>query len=207
MIKVRQAIKTDSQTIARIILEAESTGYELTSYAQMFKHLDKTSIIEKLSNIISLDTKGHPLSYSTYYLVEFDNQVCGGLSAYIEGEHGNSNHLITGALMTGFSRAEISDAFGFLKTTDIRPLNKTIGSLQLDCVAIFKEYRGLGLFKSLLQEVENKYSNLGVNSAEIQVWTENKAAIKVYKKCDYDIFATQKNANSLGQKIIMQKQF
>ncbi len=201
-IQIKQALKKDCDFIAKIILFAESTGTETTTYQKMFD-MDSKELLPIFAQIINNEKKGHSLTYTSYYIASINNKQVGAISAYIEGEHGSSNHLLTGALMSGFNREVLQESFRFLAKNRELHLEKTTGSLQIDSVATLANFSGKGVFSKLLKTAEEAYKKLGVSNSEIQVWKKNVLAIKTYEAKGY-IQALE--SEKINGKIIMTKE-
>ena len=205
MITIRKANANDCNFIAKIILLAESTGFEITSYTKMFSKTND-ELLPYFEKIINNETDGHPLTYKSYLIACIDNVPVSAISVYKEGEFGDSNHLMTGALMTGFDRKSVALAFGFLKNHSDISIQKKINTLQIDCVATLPEYRGKGILKQLLAETEKIAHNSQLNEIQIQVWKKNDGAVKVYEKSGYKISTEMlSNADSGNGKVLMIK--
>ncbi|MCD6017988.1 MAG: acetyltransferase, superfamily protein [Bacteroidetes bacterium] len=205
MITVRKAEKTDCHFLARIILLAESTGFEITSYTGMFGKTTE-ELVPSFEKMIDNDTDGHPLTYKSYLIACVDGIPASAISVYKEGEFGDSNHLMTGALMTGFDRKSVALAFGFLKNHGDITIQKTPGTLQIDCVATMPEYRGKGLLKELMKAAEQRGKELNTGEIQIQVWKKNEGAVAAYEKAGYKIVKEMMSAVDEGNgKILMIK--
>lgn len=205
MITIRKAEVSDCNFIAKIILLAESTGFEITSYTKMFGKTND-ELLPYFEKMINNETNGHPLTYKSYVIACVDNVPASAISVYKEGEYGDSNHLMTGALMTGFDRKSVAAAFGFLKIHSDISIQKKINTLQIDCVATLPEYRGKGILKRLLSETEKMAHNAQLNEIQIQVWKKNEGAVKVYEKSGYKIVTEMmSNTDSGNGKTLMVK--
>jgi ribosomal protein S18 acetylase RimI-like enzyme len=205
-VKIRKATAQDCRFIAELIFLAESTGAEITSYEKMFGK-PASELIPTFEKMLNNPSKGHPLTFESYVIAEVDGKLAGGLSAYTEGEHGDSNHMMTGALMYAFDRQEVQQAFKFLAENKDVQMDKRKGNLQLDCVGTFSEFAGLGIFSSLLNYVEEEFKSQGGETAEIQVWKKNEHAVHVYEKKGYRIFAEKLCVNDPSNgKVLMEKE-
>lgn len=205
MITVKQAEKTDCSFLATIILLAESTGYEVTCYKKMFGKT-MSELLPTFEKMIDNEKDGHPLTYRSYMVAYIDDIPAAAISVYKEGEFGDSNHLMTGALMTVFDRKSVALAFGFLKNHNDISIQKKANTLQIDCVATLPDFRGKGLLKELMKTAEEKGRQLNVNEIQIQVWKKNEAAIAVYEKAGYKIVHEMMSNTEEGNgKILMTK--
>lgn len=205
-INIRKATQKDCEFISRIILLAESTGFEVTSYEKMF-NMPREELLQKMTKIVNNESTGHPLCYDSFYLAEVDGAPAAGLSAYVEGSKGSSNHLMTGALMSEFDREALQNGFVFLAKHKEIQIPKTYNTLQLDCIATIPEHFGKGLFSKLLNHVEAEHFSKNITCIEIQVWKFNKKAVSIYKAKNYSITSVH-NSNSFegNGKLLMQKQ-
>jgi ribosomal protein S18 acetylase RimI-like enzyme len=205
MISIRKAQQTDCRFIATIILLAESTGFEITSYSSMFDKTNET-LLPIFEKIIDNETEGHPLTYKSYLIACVDDIPASAISVYNEGQFGDSTHLMTGALMTGFNRKDIALAFNFLKEHSEINIPKKNNTFQIDCVATLAEYRGLGLLKKLMNEAAKNAAELQVAEMQIQVWKKNQLATRIYEKYGYKICKeTVSNTHIANGKILMTK--
>lgn len=205
MITIRKAEQKDCQFLATIILLAESTGFEITSYAKMFGKTNE-ELLPVFKKIINNETEGHPLTYKSFMVACVDGIPASAISVYREGEFGHSTHLMTGALMTGFDKKSVALAFCFLKNNAELNISKKNNSLQIDCVATLPEYRGMGLLKQLLTEAERTASEFQAHEIQIQVWKQNETAVKAYEKAGYKIVEEMISAaNNKNGKVLMTK--
>lgn len=204
---IRKATKNDIPFLAEIILLAETSGKELISYKKMFS-LTEDNLLKGFEIALDNEQPGHGLTYTTFLIAEFKNKKAAAACGYIEGEHGSSNHLMTGALINGFGMELVMDAYK--KNTPFKNIqfNKTPGTLQIDSVATLSDFRGKGLFKFIFEEFSKNSGLESCNGIEIQVWAGNDGAISAYKKLGCEIigekFLNEEN-KSLGGKVIMSK--
>lgn len=205
MVSIKEGSKADCAFLAKIILLAEESGFEITSYSNMFEKTNE-ELLPIFEKIINNDTKGHPLTYSSFLIANESGKSCGAIAVYVEGEYGDSNHLTTGALMTNFGRKEMQSAFAFLRKHSELSIPKKSGTLQVDCVATLPEFRGKGMLKSLIAEAERRANALNINEVQIQVWKNNLGAIAAYEKLGYKITEI-KLSNSMPEdgKVLMTK--
>ncbi|CAG5079743.1 GNAT family N-acetyltransferase [Parvicella tangerina] len=205
-VKVRRASREDCDFIAKLIFFAESTGAEITSYEKMFES-SAEELVPAFAKMLDNPSKGHPLTYKSYMIGEVNGECAGGLSAYVEGEFGGSNHMMTGALMNAFDRKDVQKAFKFLAENKDVQIEKRKGNLQLDCVGTLSKFAGMGVFSSLLSFVENDFKAKGGGTVEIQVWKKNEHAIRVYAKKGYRIFDEKIGVNDPSNgKVLMEKE-
>lgn len=186
MITVRKAVKSDSHFLASIILLAENTGHEITSYTKLFNKTNE-ELLPIFERIVEGGMEGYPLTFKSFLVACVNDIPSAAIAIYKEGEFGDSNHLTTGALMTNFDRKSMALAFGFLKNHAELSITKSLHSLQIDCVATLPEQRGKGLLKLLIAEAERYAKQKDVGQLEIQVWKKNESAISAYSKIGFTI--------------------
>lgn len=204
-IDIRKATEKDCNFLAKIILRAESTGFEMTSYSWAFEK-SNSELEPLIAKVINNPSKGHPLCFDSYFIATVDEVPAAAISVYIEGDHGDSNHLMTGALMSVFSREELQKAFRKYALHKDIEIRKSVGTLQIDCVATLAEFTGNKLFSKLLIFAEKLFKNQGVKASEIHVWRNNKRAVDLYKYNNYDIFEQKLSAvDPSNGKVLMTK--
>lgn len=205
-VNIRKATREDRDFLADIILKAEETGCELVSYSKMFEQSNKL-LQPKITKAINNDIEGHPFTYTTFFIAELDGKPAAAISAYVEGTNGDSNHLITGALMSAFSREELKKGFSLIGENKEIQIQKNKDVLQLDSIATLPAARGKGVFSALLDFILKYYKNEGVKKAEIQVWKKNLPAIGAYQKHGFSIIKENiSNKDKDNGKILMQKE-
>lgn len=205
MISIRKAGASDCHFLASIILLAEDTGYEITAYTKMFNR-SNDELLPIFEKMINNNTKGHPLTYSSYLIAQENETPAAAIAIYREGEFGDSNHLTTGALMTAFDRKTMMTAFGFLKKNVELGITKGVGTMQIDCVGTLPEFRGKGMLRQLIQEAERTASQSNISELQIQVWKKNEGAVNAYKKLGFSV-ADEKISSSEANngKVLMTK--
>ena len=205
---VRQATREDIPFLAQIILMAETSGKELISYRDMFLLPDE-ELLKGFEIALDNDQAGHGLTYLTFLIAESGGKRGAAACGYIEGEFGSSNHLMTGALITGFGTEKVIGAFGKNAKFKEIQIAKSDGTLQIDSVATQPEFRGRGLLKLIFEEHCKAAKSKGCNQLEIQVWAGNEGALSAYRKLGCTI-TKEKYLNpedkSLGGRVVMTKQ-
>jgi ribosomal protein S18 acetylase RimI-like enzyme len=202
---VRRATASDCAFVSRIILEAETSGAEITSYEKMFGK-SREELAPVFEKAIADSPGGHALTWRTFFIAEENGQPAAALSAYIEGSNGDSSHLTTAVLMTAFPRAEVSAAFRFLRSHSEVSLSKGLGTLQVDCVATLPEFRGKGALRTLLEAAMEFGKSEGAKEAQIQVWKKNTGAIAAYERLGFRITEEKESSSEPGNgKVIMTK--
>ena len=83
----------------------------------------------------------------------------------------------------------------YLKFFNMRKVQEIFGNISRDefilsNIAIYPEVRGMGLAISLISEIEKEAKTKGSNRIVLDVETDNKAAVGLYKKLGFDIEKT-----------------
>ena len=198
-ISIRRANSSDCGEIARILWRSESEDHALYSYAQLFG-LDEESFLKAFSSLINNEFDGHGLGYRSYWMIESEGRVVGGFSIYYEKSENSSSLLASGALMQYFSRLDLSNAFK--KLAPYRPLQieKTVGTYQLDTVAIFDQFAGKGIFGEAFRQVSSILKmepDLSI-TMEVQIWNQNASARRAYEKVGFAL-SKEGERNEMGK--------
>ncbi len=201
-LEIRLATQDDLSQIAKIIWHSENTGAEVYSYAALFD-LNESEFLERFSKILNNEFLGHPLGYKNFHLIFSNDQLLGGFALHQEDAKRTSGMLSTGALMMGFSRAEMQKAFEKMEKWKFIQMAKSVGMWQLDSVAIFPEYKGHGIFQRAFQEI---VENNVFESIEVQVWNHNLPAIQAYHKLGFQ-WNKNGSVNEAGQGRVLLRYF
>jgi RimJ/RimL family protein N-acetyltransferase len=65
-------------------------------------------------------------------------------------------------------------------------------------MGLIKDFRGKGLGTQLLKKALTHAKNIGLEKIELSVYTENNAAIKLYKKCGFKEIGIVKHYRKLN---------
>ncbi len=194
---IRNAGRDDIPFLVKIILLSETSGFELISYREMFKDLPEEEFLACFHKTLDNDFDGHALSYKSFLIAEVNEVPAAAASGYIEGESGNSNLLMTGALMNGFPKEAVLTALH--KNAAFLDINfkKKEASLQLDSVATLPEFRKRGLISAIFYKHYELAKVKQCNLAEIQVWKGNLTAISAYQSLGF-FTSSEKSMNIPG---------
>lgn len=202
---IRHATKQDIPFLARMIILAETSGHELISYRDMFSLSDE-ELTKGFEIALDNEQEGHGLTYRSFMIAELDGVPAATAGAYTEGEHGSSNHLMTGALINGFGAELVMKAFKKNALYRDIHIDKSIGTMQLDSVATLEAYRGKGLLKTIFEAHVHTAKKKGILRLEVQVWAGNTSAIAAYQKLGCEIVTEKLRPNqNQGGRILMFK--
>jgi ribosomal protein S18 acetylase RimI-like enzyme len=198
-LSVDKAKREDAIDIARIIWASENTSNEVYKYAQLFD-IDENEFLQRFAEVVMNEFDFHPLGYKSFQLIKLDDQIVGGFAMHYEKYENSSSLLCTGALMSVFSRSEMQKAFQMMRNFKQFHIPKTANTWQLDSVAIFPSFRGMGILKTALKSwIAKNYSD----TIEVQVWKKNERAIQAYEKIGFSVFKEGQNDKTGNGRILM----
>lgn len=200
-INIRDANIKDISFLVETIIEAEKSGTDIFSYSTIFglSEIEARGFVEKM---LLEEIEDCELSISSFKLATYNNIIIGASAAWLEEKNGISSVILKGNLLNYFlPKINLDQAKLFspiIKEVNIENYPKTF---QIGLVYINKEYRGNGLVDVLINNhiKSLKVKNPEINQIYIQVFSNNIAAIKAYKKNGFNIIKSKK---SLNQKIL-----
>jgi len=167
---IRKGIKEDSKIIAEVFSIAGGDAIRWVfgkNYEKILKDITKLKI--------------NPFSYSVSFIIERNDEIAGAVVTYpykieqkLLGKLDSiwKRHFNTFGLISFIKRAEKWD----------KNFKKTMNSQYIHALAIFKEYRGLGLAGKLLDHVEKMAIKNGLSEIALEVISDNTSAIRAYNK-------------------------
>lgn len=203
-IQVRKANNKDCPFLAEMILQSESTGFEVITFKKMFGFSDQ-EMIDAFTQVLNNETTGHPLTYSSYYIATINGERCGAISSYIEGESGDSNLQMANCMMASLDRKLVMKGFMFSKENSETIIPKSKNYQQIDCVATVLKHRGKGIFRKIFEHISQEFQNRESEGIEVQVW-KNNPAVNVYEKFGFTIIKEHTSSSEEGKaKLLMTK--
>ena len=172
---MRQGRSEDAQNFSQLILISA-----ITFYRSLFTS-DAAEIIRKL-----FQKPGNLFSFEHSYFIEVDGKIAGMVLGYNWAQK-SREELYTGLLMVKYLKWNFfARIFYFLKAQDI------VGKVSeneyyLSNIAVYPEFRGLGLGTKLLSEIERESKRSRDKKIVLDVETNNKRAIKLYERLGYII--------------------
>ena len=164
---IREARREDSGAIANVVLLAIGVDIEhLELHASPFNY----ELIKTLA-----EREDSQYSYKNCYVCEVDGVVAGVICSY----DGSRLHELRKALLDELQRrgAKLDK-----KLTD----ECESGELYIDSLAVFKEYRGMGIAKALIARVEEKSKEIGISPIGLLVDKENPNAARLYASLGFE---------------------
>jgi ribosomal protein S18 acetylase RimI-like enzyme len=172
---MRQGRSEDAQDFSQLILISSTTFFH-----SLFTS-DSAKIMRKL-----FQKPGNLFSFEHSHFIEVDDKIAGMVLGYNWAQK-SQEELYTGLLMVKYLKWNFfARIFYFLKAQDI------VGKVSeneyyLSNIAVYPEFRGLGLGTKLLSEIERESKKSRDKKIVLDVETNNKRAIKLYERIGYII--------------------
>jgi ribosomal protein S18 acetylase RimI-like enzyme len=167
---IRKGIKEDSEKIADIFLMAGGDAIRWVLG-------EKCEIM--LKSATKLETS--PFSYNVTYVFNMDGKFAGAVVAYpfeMEKKLNDGVDKLWSKYLNIFGLISL----GFRIRKWEKNFEKPKNSYYFHAVAVFPQYRGLGIATKLLEHVEEIAKNNGQSSLALEVMSDNKHARKLYEK-------------------------
>ncbi len=181
----RKASINDVDFLAEAIIAAEKSGSDVLSYHSIFG-LTEVETIRLIKQMLEEEIDGCELSISSYWIAEKNNESAAAMGAWVEDEEYSSSAVkgsLIGCTLPKPSLLKAKEVSHILSQVSIEYIP---GSLCIGIVYVKSDHRGKGLVSSLLVKHINQVENLNPKpDVYIQVFGNNKAAIKAYKKLDF----------------------
>ena len=195
---IRPATVKDVPFLVDTIIEAEKSGTKILTYFTIFG-LSEEDARKYIANMLLEEVDGCELSISAFLLAEKDGKIAGAVGAWIEGFEGVPSSMLKGNLLNyTLPKSCIEKAAtlnNFVKELHIEYKDH---SIQIGLVYVSPEFRGIGLANMLIEEQINQLRALspGITESFVQVFGNNKAAIRSYEKSGYSVVLEKKSENS-----------
>lgn len=172
---IRKGNKEDKEDFSNLIIY---TGEDLfhSLFGKEAKEIFKKLFVEKRNQF----------SHEFTNFVEINNKVCGMVLSYSYNEM-KKNIISTAFFLIKYMKFNfITNIVKFYKAfTKLGLLKKS--EYYISNIAIYPEYRGLGIGSYLLSFIKNIAKEKGCNKLVLEVEKENLRAINVYKKFGFKI--------------------
>ena len=212
---IKDASINDISFIVETIIEAEKSGTEIFTYKTIFGLSENEAKIY-IRQMLEEEVNGCELSVSSFKLAVSNNKIIAATAAWVEGSEGLPSAILKGNLLNYvLPKNCIDQAKGLssvLQDVNIEHKNNTI---QLGLVYVSKEFRRNGLVKILIDNhiKSLKQNNKLIDQIYVQVFGNNIAAIKAYKKVGFSIVQTKKSSKKeilnllpFNEKILMKRE-
>jgi ribosomal protein S18 acetylase RimI-like enzyme len=189
--RIKLAARDDSSDLAAL---ADMATRRLASFLWAQGACDGDSLYEFGRSIIR-DNSNSSAHYSQWQIAEMDGVVLGGMNGYVLSEAMIALPSPTAAAI-------------------VKPLNDlkamAFGSWYIAALAVFKEARGLGVGRSLLQSAEQSAKAASVHEITLMVGSFNTNARRLYEGMGYEARAQRdfigfEGSDRAGHWILMAK--
>jgi len=172
---IRQGRSEDTQDFSHLILLSAPTFFLL---------LLVSNTAEVIKNLFQ--QPGNLFSFEHSYFIEVNGKRAGMVLGY-NWKQKKREELYTGLLLVKYLKWSLfSRIFYLLKVQNI--VGKvTENEYYLSNIAVYPEYRGLGLGTKLLSVIERESRKTGSNKIVLDVEVNNERAIKLYERIGYII--------------------
>jgi ribosomal protein S18 acetylase RimI-like enzyme len=189
--RIVEATEEHIPFIAWVTLEAFRSHVEKGFWDFMFDDMDEAGKLRYLETLVSTEQR-HWAHYSTFLIVEVENQPVSALCAYFEDELGGPTIRLAGMeanQKTG--RTEEQAAAGFERAVSIMNVipEHAPGAWIVENVATLPEFRRRGLSELLMGAILDRGRAAGATTADISVFIGNDGAQRGYEKCGFEVVA------------------
>jgi ribosomal protein S18 acetylase RimI-like enzyme len=186
---IRKATVGDISFLVDTIIEAEKSGTSIFTYTTIFG-LTLDEARKYISDMLLEEVDGCELSISSFLIAKKNDQYAAAVGAWIEGYDGMPSSVLKGNLLNYIlPKACIEKAVllnNLVKDLHIEYIGNTI---QIGLVYVSENFRGLGLVNILIEEQLKLLLQIApeITESYVQVFGNNRAAIKSYEKSRYVI--------------------
>lgn len=172
---IRKGRTEDSQDFSQLILLSAATFFPSIFASNTEEVMRK--IFQQLGNLFSFEHS---------YFIEVNDEIAGMALGY-NWEQKRREELHTGLLLVKYLKwSFFTRIFYLLKAQGI------VGKVSeneyyLSNIAVYPEFRALGLGTKLFSEIKRESEKTGVNKIVLDVETNNKRAVKLYERLGYII--------------------
>ncbi len=213
---IREAVKKDIPFLADAVIAAEKGRSEKLSYSTLF-NISETKARELIITMFEEEIDGCELSLSSFLVAEYNGEVVGASSAWIEGFDGGmpSQILKSNLIFHAFEKESIE--FFKTKTHIIKDISagREPLTLQLEYMYITDKHLGKGLDTAFIKKSEEnalaKYPAL--KKVQVQLFKNNIFAIIVLRKKNFNVIKSYRSDNKeifnyipFNEKLLMEKQ-
>ncbi len=203
---IRNGTFADIDIIIEAIIAAEKSGSDVLSYTAIFG-LTEEQTKGYLKEMLEEEIDGCELSLSSYLIAETRGEPVAVMGAWIEGEEDVPSSIIKGNLLSYFLPRE-----SMIKAIEISPVISEMAieyisnTLCIGIVYVKEKFRRKGLVLKLLNEhIIRAMADDKDLDIFIQVFGNNIAAIKAYKKLGFKEWKVVRSDNNQVIKFLPSK--
>lgn len=193
MLTIRQATVEDVDYLVENLVSAEKAGTETFSYSNIFEIPEEEfKVIAK--EMFLENMPGQEFGISEYLIAEWDGQVAGAVSGWIEGECGKPSHIIKGILFSYFfPKEKIKIAAEKNKILESIHIDRKPGTLQIETGAVREAFRGKGILNHLMvAHIENHKKRVpSLDCVEAHLLGFNQFASKSHERIGFSLIESK----------------
>jgi ribosomal protein S18 acetylase RimI-like enzyme len=212
---IRKATPADVPFLVDTIIEAEKSGTDILTYTTIFG-LSETEAEKYISDMLLEEVDGCELSISSFLIAQKEGLYAAAVGAWIEGYEGMPSSVLKGNLLNyTLPKSCIEKAMSLNNLVKDLHIEYVGNTIQIGLVYVSKNFRGLGLSNILIEEQIKQLLQIdsGIKESYVQVFGNNKTAIKAYEKSGY-LFQSERisenkeivNYFPSGSKVLMRRE-
>lgn len=186
---IRKASVDDIPFLVDTIIEAEKSGTTILTYTSIFG-LSEDDTRKYMANMLLEEVDGCELSVSSFLLAEKNGQYAAAVGAWIEGNEGIPSSVLKGNLLNyTLPKACIAKAVSLNNLVKDLHIEYVDNTIQIGLVHVSGSFRGLGLANTLIEQQIKQLLEIapGIKESYVQVFGNNKVAVKTYEKSHFII--------------------
>jgi ribosomal protein S18 acetylase RimI-like enzyme len=199
---IREANAGDKHFIAEAILNAEKSGTEKLGLSTLFD-LPEPELEKIILQILDEESTCSEFSLDSFMVAEHKGQPVAAMAGWIEsfGNCASSASVKSNFIHFFFPRKNLMAARPRIELLKNILIPRGKNCLQIEYVYVLASYRGEGLAGKLIdRHILNAQIRLPeLNKAQVQVFSNNKAAIRLYEKSG---FASSGNFKASNKEIL-----
>lgn len=210
-ISLVRARETDIPFVRQLIDLAEHSGTDIFPLQAIFE-LSPEEVEALMESLMH-----EPDSYyywEKFWFLKKEDEIVGGCAIWIEEEGlGKGDMVVTEVIGDLFGWNYLERAMPKLQLLKTIQIEREVGTLQLDSIAILPTYQGRGYVHILLEKTLEYYARGRIHKAQIQLVGTNERAIKAYQKSGFQITLRKQGDEGLkrfypgNEKILMERLF
>jgi ribosomal protein S18 acetylase RimI-like enzyme len=202
-IQIRHAENRDIPFLITTIIEADKSGTGKSAYCSLL-NMTELELGEMIENIFKHELEGFEFAVDSFCVLEYRERVIGASAGWIEEFDGIPSWQTRMLSIRAEAKPESYNSLIAKKdiVSNLIPL-RTPNTLQIESVYIREDFRGLGLFHTMLDFhiKTGKVKMPSLTAAEIIVYDNNKIALNSYQKSGFLIERSTKLENNELQNV------
>jgi GNAT superfamily N-acetyltransferase len=196
--KIRKATAADRDFLIKVILEADKSNTQTSSYARLL-NMQEAELKLLFENIFEEELEGCEFGQESFNVLMDGDNYAAASASWIEGADGLPSWQIkTSALFCVLTKDNFENLKQNLETFSSINIPRSNGTLQIESVFVEEAYRGKGLFSELLnfQIIQAKEAGFDFNTLELVTYNSNQIAERAYTKAGFVKVKSTQSENS-----------